>query len=105
MGGPSPGASRHPLPVGEGLGCGLVPLPVGAVGEGGAKRRVRVPPPQLTFSVDRLLIENYDHPGFFRFFRVVFSWKGFHLPPSFQPITTSTPSRKSCAQLRRRCAR
>src|SRR5262245_55858434 len=36
---PSPGASRHPLPVGEGMNCNIVPLPLG---EGGAKRRVRV---------------------------------------------------------------
>src|SRR5437773_8965735 len=36
---PSPGASRHPLPVGEGQISRSIPLPLG---EGGAKRRVRV---------------------------------------------------------------
>src|SRR5262245_6572213 len=36
---PSPGASRHPLPMGEGQYSGRFPLPLG---EGGAKRRVRV---------------------------------------------------------------
>src|SRR5262249_35598281 len=35
---PSPAASRHPLPMGEGM-TSKAPLPLG---EGGAKRRVRV---------------------------------------------------------------